>query len=72
MPLLELKNIYDANLSIFSNHCSVFGRDSPHLVSQQIVFVIDVGVRVCLWKQLLDKLHFLRVLTDVTLKKTPH
>lgn len=40
----------------------------PHLVSEQVVFVIDVCVRLWFRKQLLYKLDFLDVFTDMTLE----
>lgn len=43
--------------------------DEPHLVGEEIVFVIDVGVRICFRKDLLDQVHFGWVFTDVTLKR---
>lgn len=39
-----------------------------HLVSEQVVFEIDVRVGRVFRKQLLDKLHFLKVFTNMTLE----
>lgn len=39
-----------------------------HLVGKQVVFVINVCVRLRLGKMVLDKLHFLSSFTDVTLR----
>lgn len=44
----------------------------PHLVSEQVVLVIDVCVRLGLRKQILHKFNFLSVFTDVTLKVKAH
>lgn len=44
----------------------------PHLVREQVVFVIDVCVRLWFRKQLLYELHLLNVFTDVTLEISAH
>lgn len=49
-------------------HCAIFVLEAPHLVGEQIVSVIDIGVRICFRKDLLDQVHFCWVFTDVTLK----